>query len=615
MSGTWEEAALDTALKTMIFSPSGWRGVVADHAESPSEHIGAAYRVIAVAGAAVFAGYVKARMAAPKAPVIILGMDTRPTGAALADAMIRGLLQSGCGARFAGVTAAPEIMAYAREAGKNGVAQGFAYISASHNPLGHNGFKFGLVDGGVLSGEESAGLIADFRAFMATPDRVARAEALLDRADPQAVAAIYDASRLIKNEAYAAYLAFTREVSLGQDTGPAVARGLKARPLGIAVDFNGSARAASIDRVFLTGLGLGWHAINDTPGEIVHRIVPEGSSLDPCRAFLTEIHRKHPDVVLGYVPDCDGDRGNVVIWDDETGEARGLEAQEVFALACLGELSHLVWTGELAYAPDGTALNKAAVVVNDPTSLRIDRIAHVFGVTVFRAEVGEANVAALARRLREQEGYTVRILGEGSTGGSITHPSLVRDPLAAIMAILKLLTIRTENGVQGFFDLWRGLSGHKGTGSGDFSFPDLLKSLPPFITTGSYTGDAALTIKSLDQAALKDRYQRVFLREWDTVKNELERRHGISGWIAAAYQGTEEKRGITRFGAAGTGGLKITFTNHAGNHVAWIWMRGSGTEPVFRVMADAEGPDPGLERYLIAWQRRMVIEADRRRET
>jgi phosphoglucomutase len=39
-------------------------------------------------------------------------------------------------------------------------------------------------------------------------------------------------------------------------------------------------------------------------------------------------------------------------------------------------------------------------------------------------------------------------------------------------------------------------------------------------------------------------------------------------------------------------------------------MRGSGTEPVFRVMAEAAGSDRQLERRLIDWQRRMVQEAD-----
>jgi phosphoglucomutase len=39
-------------------------------------------------------------------------------------------------------------------------------------------------------------------------------------------------------------------------------------------------------------------------------------------------------------------------------------------------------------------------------------------------------------------------------------------------------------------------------------------------------------------------------------------------------------------------------------------MRGSGTEPVFRVMADVKGTDMKKEQELLQWQRRMVLEAD-----
>jgi phosphoglucomutase len=39
-------------------------------------------------------------------------------------------------------------------------------------------------------------------------------------------------------------------------------------------------------------------------------------------------------------------------------------------------------------------------------------------------------------------------------------------------------------------------------------------------------------------------------------------------------------------------------------------MRGSGTEPVFRVMADVAGANVGFERELLEWQRDMVTEAD-----
>jgi phosphoglucomutase len=605
----------------MILSPSGWRGIVAPGGdeECTGETISPAHKIILAAGAQVFAAYIKTRGLPQNGntprPALIVGMDTRPSGRAIADLLIRVLVAEGCGVRFAFITAAPEIMAYARACGVHGTAAGFVYISASHNPIGHNGLKFGLTDGGVLPVQEANVLIEEFRSFMAAPDRIARAKALVLQADPDTMAQVYGAAPRIKAEAYEAYLSFTKEVVSGQVSPgsgsilDAVAQGLQAAPLSIAADLNGSARTLSIDRGFFTSLGIGYYSFNDTPGRIAHRIVPEGASLEPCRQFLEELHQKDPSALVAYVPDCDGDRGNLVIWDEGIQRARCLDAQEVFALACVAELAHLVWTGELRYDSRGHALQKVGVVVNDPTSLRIDRIAQAFDVALFRVEVGEANVVGLARKLREQ-GYTVRILGEGSAGGNITHPSAVRDPINTVMAIIKLLTIRNQGEKPGFFKLWLDRSDQAGVYRADFSLSAIIASLPGFVTTGSYTPEALLKVKTRDHAVLKTRYQRVFLREWEARKEQLKTRYGISRWDAACYISIEEKRGITRFGEARRGGLKITFTNAEDQQIASIWMRGSGTEPVFRVMADATGADPGMERDLIQWQRRMVMEAD-----
>jgi phosphoglucomutase len=371
-------------------------------------------------------------------------------------------------------------------------------------------------------------------------------------------------------------------------------------------------------------LGIGFRSINGKPGEIAHAIIPEGESLAPCARFLSELQAGAPSFTLGYVPDCDGDRGNLVVWDSDS--ARILEAQEVFALACVAELSHLVWTGVLRYDENGAALAKAAVAVNGPTSLRIDRIAEAFGVEVFRAEVGEANVVNLARSLRER-GYIVRILGEGSNGGNITHPSAVRDPLATLFALVKLLAIRRPNPAsapesaldpeRGFFRIWlerAGLAdrgGHTGgigkTGRDDFTLSDIIASLPRFYTTGVSTPEAKLQVVTGDHRTLKEKYQKVFLAEWEEKKAGLERR-GIHGFEARACIGPEEKRNLVNFGDADTGGLKIVFTDADKKDRAFIWMRGSKTESVFRIMADAEEQE--LERELIMWQRGMTGKAD-----
>ena len=607
---------ITAVLSGMILSHSGWRGIFAADGgeESRTGEISGAHRIIAAGAAAVFAEYLCGLADKNGSPLVLTGCDTRPTGKAIAAAVITALAACGCRVRYAGVLAAPEIMAWARCLGAKHSPDnmtptdtvGFVYISASHNPIGHNGLKFGLAGGGVLPAKEAAILTENFRSFMDKPGSAARLEELIAGADSAALHTINAGEPAAKHEALDAYFGFSQEVAWGgnDSAAGALVRSITRRPLGVCCDFNGSARCVSIDRDFFAALGIQFQAVNAEPGAIVHRIIPEGTALEPCRAFLESLHSRDEAFVLGYVPDCDGDRGNLVIWDEVLQQARALEAQEVFALVCIAELAQLVWTGEIS---PGTS--RVAVAANDPSSLRIDRIAAAFGAAVFRAEVGEANVVSLARKLRG-DGYTVRILGEGSNGGNITHPSAVRDPLHTVLALAKLLSLRSEGGKPGLFEIWCRVSGQPQHYKTDFGPADVIASLPPFVTTGASTAKAALQIRSADHGLLKSRYQAIFLREWEERRDELKARYGICGWEAAAYNGTEERRGIANFGGAGSGGLKICFQNADGIDIASIWMRGSATEPVFRIIADAEGTEKQFEQELINWQRQMTMEAD-----
>jgi phosphoglucomutase len=623
-------------LDKMVLSASGWRSVFAadGDGESVSKEISDDLRVVAAAAAWVFADSLDASVK----HCVLVGTDTRPTGSAIAAVVIRMLLAKGCAVRFLGTTATPEIMAAARQYENSDVlvdgnepshraASGFIYISASHNPVGHNGIKFGLADGGVLSGVASARLTEALRNLLEQPGARMLIETALAETDKNAFQAIYARSGEEKKYAVAVYRRFMREI--WTDGSGAVAdetyNGIRAASIGIVADLNGSARTVSIDRDFFEEMGIPFKAINGEAGKIVHRIVPEGESLIPCCHLLEEAHRTDPAFVLGYVCDCDGDRGNLVIWDEKTGTARPLMAQEVFALSVVAELAQLAWVN------GGLVPPKTAVVVNDATSMRVDAIARIFNARTFHAEVGEAHVVGLARKLRKT-GWTIRILGEGAAGGNITHPSAVRDPLATVMAIVKLLAIRcaparsdlTRDGViqddaardstkGGLYKLWCKLSGQPYRE--DFTLSDIIASLPPFVTTSSYEPDAILLIKTEDHALLKKRYQRIFEREWDTHKDTLAAKYGIVAYEAWAYKGDEVIRPCHDFSDAGRGGLRIMFyrNRREGNNgpaFGFIWMRGSGTEKAFRIMADIQGRDTVAEREFLAWQTQMVLEAD-----
>jgi phosphoglucomutase len=589
---TGDEKARAKAMESFILSASGWRRIFAADggSESRSEDIGLCGKELAAAMAWTFAEFLLRREGhASGGPSLAVGIDSRFTGPAIAEIMIRVFLLRGIDPRYLFITPAPEIMAYA---GTSADIDGFVYISASHNPIGYNGLKFGL-GGGVLGGNE-ANLLADsFRACVADQDfmqsiilKMNAAQAGLE----EKLGKVFSGVSRRKKEAEAAYEAFIRRVITGEDEGEkqqaileSLRSAIRRRPCGLVIDFNGSARSLGIDRAFLESFGICLKTLNSRPREIVHRIEPEGEALEDCKAALTEEHGKNPDCVFGYVPDNDGDRGNIVFWDGEAAAARIPEAQEVFALACYLEMSFLEWKG------GGAA--KTAIAVNDATSLRIERIASAFKARVFRAEVGEANVVTLARNLR-REGWTVRILGEGSNGGTIIHPSEVRDPLSTVFALLKLLYLPLS--VPGP----RTLSG-------------VLAGLPKFLTLGTSANEARLTIKTQDHGALKERYEQIFLREWEARKQYLEG-FGLVAWEEQNHEGIVCRGGMGKSyrTEAERGGLTMLFKDARGQPKAFLWMRGSGTEPLFRISVDLEGDNAALFNYLLSWHTAMVMEAD-----
>lgn len=601
------DGEIASALAPLILSASGWRKVFA--AEGGEESLGAAVSPADLCLAACMARAFALRMAeiapAGRAPAIALGMDSRPTGPAIADVMIRTFLASGLIPRYAFIAAAPEIMAWTRAEGSG--LSGFCYISASHNPTGHNGVKFGFADGGVLPVFEAEALADRFRSLARDP---AARRAVLEAAasaEERAVSRVFSACAAEKRAAVSAYTLFARRTAADRETLEDqervlddLARACEARPVGVVAEMNGSARSLSIDGDFLSMLGVRSRLVNARPRSFAHRIVPEGASLDLCRSALEEARAGDPAFVLGYVPDCDGDRGNLVRWDSAAGRAVALEAQEVFALAVLSELASLRATGARVPEP-----SRIAVAVNDATSLRVDDIARAFGAEVFRAETGEANVVNLARTLRA-DGYVVRILGEGSNGGNITHPAAVRDPLNTVAALVKLLALRGMDGGPSPFRTWLEASGRGAEYSPEFTLDDVIRSLPAWTTTSVFEERALLRMPPSDPADLKRRYQTRFLEEWGGRRGELERRFSIVSWEARASIGSTELDATGDFGAAGRGGLRILFRDGKDEAAGFLWMRGSGTEPVLRLMADLRGRDSEGEAWLLNWQRDMV---------
>jgi len=605
---------LQKAYEKLILSASGWRKVFAlsGDEQDGTEPVSEADRDLVFLAALAFAAFLP--QCASHITTIVVGTDSRPTGRALQTEILTALCTTAYAdhVQSVGIAAAPEIMCYAKS-----LHAAFIYISASHNPIGHNGLKFGIDTGGVLDSSQSAALIALFTQKCREVPPHEAINAQRSTVNPSLLASILSTQKANKQAALSAYHTFLKEViSNSQDPreqaqfftslrASCAAMEQKGSPFTLIADFNGSARAASIDRLFFEEHGMKLVGIAEEAGAIRHGIIPEGKNLQTCIAAMESLHAANAvqaqNALFGYMPDCDGDRGNIIYWDEQLKKALPVNAQEVFALSVIAELSTLSYSMKTD--------KPLAVAVNGPTSLRINEIAQAFNARVCYAEVGEANVVNRAHDLRRQ-GYLVRILGEGSNGGNITYPAAVRDPLNTLFAILKLVLIHDTDTKKCPFHLWCEKSRQKEAYRPHFTLADIIHSLPQYRTTPTQEQRALLHIQTKDHAVLKRAYQNVFMHEWEAKKELLKQKYGIFCYQVFAYNETSCTENLKDYGVSGKGGLKIQFYDAAHTAIAFIWMRGSGTEPVFRTMADIKGKDSEAELCLVQWQNDMVRTAD-----
>ncbi|MCX7788860.1 MAG: phosphatidylglycerol lysyltransferase [Spirochaetes bacterium] len=616
------------ALSSLILSVSGFRKVFAYDGkdESTTSILTQGDRELVFGMGIAFARFLQKKTGSPT-PLVALGLDTRFTGPTMAEILLYALLTCGCRIHYLFIVPIPELLAYIRATPS---IDGFIYVSASHNPIGHNGVKFGLREG-VLGGENATDLIHQYQLLLQMDQEMENLFHLASTLNPNLLGDLCISIEGWKNAAEKAYKAFVYRMVTGTDDAhqqewilKTLKRNIQREGCGIVIDYNGSARTLGIDREILTDLGVTLYERNETPRAFSHAILPEGDALELCREVLEGQKRLDNRFRFGYVPDCDGDRGNLVYYEEkpvpgEAGGAKILEAQQVFALACVSELSYQHWLDEWRTAdqsgnPSEARVSRLAVVVNDPTSLRIDRIASRLSARVFRAEVGEANVVGLAKKLI-QEGWRVPVYGEGSNGGNITYPSEVRDPLATVFSILKLLYLSSQDHpASSPFKIWCDASGFGERYTPHPDFSTVLDTLPVFTTLPVSAKEAVFPIQCTDQPSLKAAYEQIYWKEWQTRKESLREQMGIEGWKELNYEGLEERIGAGPASRRGTekGGFKILFENSQGQGIAFLWMRKSGTEPVFRILVDLEGADKDHFHDLLSWHRSMIQKADER---
>lgn len=559
---------LKKTLSKYILSVSGWRAILAFSSDENdcTPYVTDEDIVICALSAAAFFRFLNKTNAR-----ILLGRDARPTGAILAEAALRALDGECAEIEYIATSSAPEIMAYS-----NSGFNGFFYISASHNPVGHNGFKFGY-RGGVLNGNDVKEVENIFRSMLSSQTEIDKIiEALRYSENEQS---IIEKSFECKTAALSYYESFILKTA--EETPEWLSN------IGIVAEFNGSARSSSVDIPFLRKLGLKIHALNNVPGQIVHPIVPEGNNLELCRRTLEEKHRTDKDFIIGYVPDNDGDRGNLAYYSERNCRAEILAAQQVFALIALIEVAHQSLRGD----------KKIAIAANGCTSYLADSAIACFGASVFRADVGEANVVGLAEELREK-GYSVKIAGEGSNGGIIEYPAKVRDPINSIMTILKIYY------VPGLYERLRKALRIK---SKTPSLESVIEAMPPYTTTSAFSANGVMHINVADFDGFKSRYEKLFIDE----APELMDKYGFTSYRVFQMEGKYEEEGIgeAHRKKPSTGGYRVEFFK-ADERMAYIWLSKSRTEALIRIMADIKGDDGDLHDSLLFWQRSLIEKAN-----
>lgn len=308
-----------------LFGTDGIRGVAGQYPLDPTtiERIG---RALAI----------ELTRRSGRAPQLIIGRDTRESGAWIEKALARGALAAGAGSSFAGVITTPGVAYLARALN----ADAGVVISASHNSYEDNGIKVFSASGRKLDDEAERVIEQSLNAgdFGNNERGVANGE-IVSHADES-----------LREK----YLAFLRDE---------VGAGLKLKGVKIAIDCANGAAYKIAPKLF-SALGADLVVINANPNG--RNINLDCGSLHPEKLRRTVIEQK-ADLGLAF----DGDADRLLMIDERGDLVDGDQVLFIMAdyLAAKGALSgdRVVATVmsnlglELALAERGVKLARTAV--------------------------------------------------------------------------------------------------------------------------------------------------------------------------------------------------------------------------------------------------------------
>ncbi len=348
-------------IPTLKISISGVRGVVGESL-TPT---------LLTRFAQAFGTYVGAR-------TIVIGRDPRTSGEMVKQAVVAGLLSSGCSIVDIGMCPVPTVQLLVRHRRAHG---GIA-ITASHNPAEWNALKFIGRDGFFLNSGQARELLDIYHQGEYT--RVGGAEM-------REVIELPGATDL-------------HIQTIVDELGPIPTAKKKFRVVLDACNGAGSIAGPKL----LAALGAEVFTINVTPnGSFPRPAEPLAENLgDLCAA----VKAHHADV--GFAQDMDADRLAIV---SEEGVAIGEEYTLLLsALSVLGQ-------------------TPGPVVANLSTTSALRELVNRFGGQLFLSKIGEVNVT------EEMQKQSAVIGGEGNGGVIYPRLNFARDSLVGMALILHLL--------------------------------------------------------------------------------------------------------------------------------------------------------------------------------